>query len=81
MAISKLDMWFTDITVKQKEHIAAKILLKEGRDVHAAAYPNCWNVWKDLPEDLKQAIHDHCVDDHGMWVAEEKVETSLGHDF
>jgi len=81
MTITELDNWFVSITVKQKEHIAAKVLLKEGRDVHAAKYPNCWNIWKDLPENVKQAIHEHCTDNHGMWAVEENHETSLGHDF
>jgi len=66
----ELDNWFCSLTVKQKEHIACKVLLKQERDPKAGIYPNCADVWMSLDEDIKDKIHDHCTDKHGMWIQE-----------
>jgi len=81
MTEKELDIWFSDITVKQKEHIACKVLLKDGKDAKDGVYPKCTRVWCELTYDRKLWIHEHCTDRHGMWAVEENEETAMGHDF
>lgn len=71
MTQKELDSWFVSLAVKQKEHIACKVLLKQGKDPKGGVYPNCWGVWEELSEDIKNQIHSHCTDKHGMWIQEE----------
>lgn len=68
MTTTELDNWFCSLSVKQKEHIACKVLLKQEKDPKRGLYPNCTDVWLLLSEDIKQNIHDHCTDSHGMWI-------------
>lgn len=68
--VSELDLWFCSLTIKQKEHISCKVLLKEGKDPKEGLYPNCTEIWKSLDEETKQKIHDHCTDEHNMWIQE-----------
>lgn len=70
MTNKELDSWYCSLTVKQKEHIACKVLLKEGKDPKAGVYPGCTDVWVPLEEEVKQKIYTHCTDDHGMWIQE-----------
>jgi len=65
-----LDNWFCSLSVKQKEHIAAKIAMQQGKSANEARYPNSVKFWADLPVENKQQIHDHCTDSHGMWIQE-----------
>lgn len=63
--MTKNDEWWASLTIAQKEHIAVKIVKNtnaEG-DTH---YPGCSALWISLEESLKQSIHDHCTDAHGM---------------
>lgn len=70
MTDKQLDNWFCSLSVKQKEHIACKILAKQGKDPKEGLYPNSYNIWKELDEERKNGIHDHCTDSHGMWIQE-----------
>jgi len=67
----ELDSWFCSLSVKQKEHISCKVLLKQGKDPKEGLYPNCVDVWSVLDENIKNDIHSHCTDKHGMWIQEE----------
>lgn len=66
----ELDSWFCSLSVKQKEHIACKVLVKQGKDPKGGLYPNCVDVWNALDESIKDDIHSHCTDKHGMWIQE-----------
>jgi len=68
MTNTELDNWFCSLSVKQKEHIACKVLMKQEKDPKQGLYPNCVNVWNELDEEKKNIIHDHCTDKHGMWI-------------
>lgn len=70
MKEQELDSWFCSLSVPQKEHIACKVLLKQGKDPHAGVYPNCVDVWSELDAEKKESIHEHCTDSHGMWIQE-----------
>jgi len=61
----ELNGWFCSLPTKRKEHIAAKILLKDGGDVHLAKYPNCTAIWLQIDKVLKERIYDHCTNKHG----------------
>lgn len=67
---SKHDSWFCSLNVRQKEHIACKVLRKAGKDPKDGLYPNCTAVWLSLDDERKEFIHDHCTDKHGMWIQE-----------
>lgn len=62
----ELDKWFTSLTIPQKERIATKIhrSVSDGNDC-VICYPECTDVWNNLPVEKKQSIHDHCTDAHG----------------
>lgn len=60
--MANVDIWWSSITVAQKERIARKANQKE------VPYPECTRWWLSLPEERKQKIHDHCVDSHGLFL-------------
>ena len=62
MEITELDSWWSSLTTERKSHIASKVM---GRTVD---YPESTEVWQDLSDERKQAIHDHCTDKHGFFV-------------
>lgn len=70
MKEQELDSWFCALSVKQKEHIACKVLLKQEKDPKEGLYPNCVKVWGELDAEIKNSIHEHCTDAHGMWIQE-----------
>jgi len=70
MTNSQLDDWFCSLSVKQKEHIACKVLKAQDKDPKGGLYPNCASVWSELDEERKESIHEHCTDRHGMWIQE-----------
>lgn len=71
MTEQELDNWFCSLSVKQKEHIAAKLAKYNGLDAKEYMYPNCWDLWARCDDVVqKQMIHDHCTDNHGMWIQE-----------
>ena len=69
----KLEIWWSSLTISQKERIGGKIMSKqtEGK-VNTALYPECSRVWNALSIEQKQAIYDHCTDDHGYLLQEWK---------
>lgn len=70
MTKTQLDDWYCSLSIKQKEHIACKVLLKQGLDPKNGLYPNCISVWTQLDLETQNWIHDHCTDRHGMWIQE-----------
>ena len=62
METSDLDSWWSSLTTERKNRIASKVM---GR---AVGYPECTEVWQGLPEERKQAIHEHCTDKHGYFI-------------
>lgn len=70
MKYQTYDEWFCSLQVKQKEHVACKVLIKEGKDTKQGIYPNCVNIWLPLDNETKARIYAHCTDKHGMWIQE-----------
>lgn len=67
-----LGEWWSSLTVVEKERIASKIKSKAtGKDVKVH-YPECTKVWNEVSEEVKQRVHDHCTDDHGLLLPEWK---------
>ena len=63
----ELETWWASLTVEQKERIAGKIVSKQTDGaVTTCNYPECSRVWNDLPLERRQAIYEHCTDDHGF---------------
>ena len=71
---SELELWWSSLTVAQKERVARKGLSKASPDkrVDTAqySYPACSAWWKSLDAERKQSIHDHCADRHGYLMHE-----------
>lgn len=69
MNISELAIWWTSLSIAQKERIAAKAYSKahpaEETDYSCVKYPACSVWWNSLDQEQQQTIHDHCVDRHG----------------
>ena len=74
MANNELELWWSSLTVTQKERVAMKGISKAegGRKVEEAevSYPACTTWWNSLEQDQRQRIHDHCVDRHGYLLKE-----------
>ena len=58
------DLWWSNLTISQKERIAKKITKEE------CVYPKCTLVWKELGDDKKEWIHKHCTSKHGCVIEE-----------
>lgn len=59
-----LNLWWTSLSVAQKERVAKK---GQAGDYQ---YPACSAWWNALPEEKKEWIHDHCVNKHGYVLQE-----------
>ena len=74
MNSKELDLWWSTLSIKEKERIARKGLSKaspDGKvDDSKVFYPACTAWWEGLDEDRKTKIHDHCVDSHGLLMTE-----------
>lgn len=66
MAQKELDFWWSTLTVREKERIATKIARVKNPEAPVQNYPGCTDVWQNCPEEIKQKIHDHCNDIHGL---------------
>lgn len=70
----ELEIWWTSLSIAQKERIARKGQSKaspDGKvDESLVTYPACTRWWNSLPAPQKQSIHDHCVDRHGYFLKE-----------
>lgn len=66
MELNKLDLWWSTLTVKEKERIATKIARIDNPDAPEQTYPSCSYLWQKMSAETKQKVHDHCHDDHGL---------------
>ena len=82
MRNDNLEIWWASLTIAQKERIARKGQTKaspDGKvDETLVRYPACTRWWNDLPLEKKQEIHDHCVDHHGLFLADWNDATPYG---
>lgn len=69
--MAKFDVWWSSLTISQKERIASKANKKP---VH---YPECTAWWNSIDEEQKTRIHDHCVDSHGYFLKDWEEGTPL----
>ena len=69
-----LEMWWSSLTIAQKERIAGKALKKASADgnvdMSSVTYPGCSFWWCGLDEAAQMKIHDHCESRHGYVMAE-----------
>jgi len=69
-----LEIWWSSLTIAQKERIARKALKKaapDGKvDEELVRYPACTRWWNAQPQEARQRVHDHCVDKHGYLLQE-----------
>lgn len=68
-----LDIWWSSLSIAQKERIARKALTGEsGRTVvdSEVVYPACTAWWIGLSEERKAKIREHCEDRHGYLMKE-----------
>ena len=74
MHAQELEIWWSSLSVAQKERIARKALTKESPDGKVdeslVQYPACTRWWLGLGQDRKMKIHDHCIDRHGYLLNE-----------
>lgn len=65
----KINIWWANLTVPQKERIASKILSKSAMS-EECRYPKCTAVWNTLDLEQQERIYQHCTDDHGYLLRE-----------
>ena len=82
MQSHELDIWWSSLTIAQKERIArkgqAKAVGKENIDESLVLYPGCTRWWNALPRERQQAIHDHCIHRHSYLLKEWDDATPYG---
>ena len=82
MRNDNLEIWWSSLTIAQKERIARKGLAKAHPDAQVnedeVRYPACSRWWNSLPDEQKETIHDHCVDRHGYLLLEWKEADPYG---
>lgn len=62
----ELNLWWSSLSVSQKEYIATKIVQKNNPDAGKILYPACTEIWVQLSNEIKDKIHDHCIKNHGL---------------
>ena len=74
MQSKEIDIWWSSLTVAQKERIARKGLSKAAPDGKVEKeeylYPACTRWWNSLDAARKETIHSHCVDRHAYLLTE-----------
>ena len=74
MNTSELEMWWSSLTIAQKERIAHKALKKAAHggqfSEEDATYPGCSRWWCSLDAEAQTRIHDHCETHHGYVMSE-----------
>jgi hypothetical protein len=69
-----VNIWWTSLSVSQKERVAKKGLAKFAGEKKPSEneyqYPACTIWWNNLSEEQKAWIHDHCVNKHGYVLQE-----------
>lgn len=82
MRNSELEIWWSSLTIAQKERIARKGAKKASPDGNIdeaqVRYPACTAWWNSLPDDMKLKIHDHCTDRHGYILSDWNDATPYG---
>jgi len=71
--MNTVDLWWSSLTIRQKERIAWKVT---GQEI---AYPACTSVWKELSDEKKQKIYDHCTSAHGLQMDDWKEGDPYGN--
>ncbi len=62
----QLEIWWSSLSIAQKERIASK----GSRDESMHHYPACSVWWISLDEEHRLKIYHHCTDRHGYVVKE-----------
>jgi hypothetical protein len=79
-----LEIWWSSLTIAQKERIARKAQKKASPDgtvdEELVRYPACTRWWIAQDAADKQRIHDHCVDRHGYLLQEWNEADPYGGD-
>ena len=74
MQNDELEIWWSSLSIAQKERIAFKGQSKASPekevDMDLVRYPACTRWWNSLPTSQKLFIHNHCVDRHGYLLKE-----------
>ena len=81
MHSADLDIWWSSLTIAQKERIARKGQIKAtGAEVEESLYlyPACSCWWNTLDDTTKEKIHDHCEGRHGYFLHEWNEATPYG---
>jgi len=69
-----LNLWWTSLSVAQKERVARKGITKANSGKEPAKeeyqYPACSAWWNSIDEEQKAWIHDHCENKHGYILRE-----------
>ncbi len=82
MKTDELEIWWSSLSVVQKERVARKGMSKTSPDgtvdESMVTYPACTCWWNSLPEERKAMIHDHCIDRHGYLLNEWNNATPYG---
>lgn len=77
--MARVDIWWSSLTIVQKERIAAKAAEKEGNKDADVTYPACTRWWNSITEERRQWIYDHCTDKHGLLLAKWKEGKSMSY--
>ena len=84
MRNDNLEIWWSSLTIAQKERIARKGQTKaspDGKvDEALVRYPACTRGWNAVPDVEKQKIHGHYVDRHGYLLADWNEADPYGGD-
>lgn len=77
--MANLNIWWSSLTIAQKERIATKAAKKEGNENADIRYPECSKWWISISEEQRQWIYDHCTDKHGMLLTKWKEGKSMSY--
>jgi len=77
--MAKLDIWWSSLTIAQKERIAAKAAAKDENENADVRYPACTKWWNSITEERRQWIYDHCTDKHGLLLAKWNEGKSMSY--
>lgn len=70
----ELAIWWTSLSIAQKERIARKGQSKASPDgtvdMDLVRYPACTRWWNSLPTEQKASIKAHCTSHHGYLLKE-----------
>ena len=55
-----LNLWWSSLSVSQKEGIATRIVQKNNPVAGKILYPACTEIWMQLSNEVKEQIYDTC---------------------